>query len=110
MKTVIYYETESGSIPFEKWLGKLRDLKAMAAIDRRLRKIEREGYFGDHAQIKGADADNLFELRIFAGPGYRIYYGLDGEQIVVIIGGSDKSGQKTAIKKAKECWKDYKSR
>jgi len=109
VKTVIYYETENGSCPFEKWLGKLRDLKAMAAIDRRLRRIERENFFGDHAPIKGADAENLFELRIFVGPGYRVYYGLDGERAVVILGGSGKGDQKVAIKKAKERWKDYRS-
>ncbi|MBF0170590.1 MAG: type II toxin-antitoxin system RelE/ParE family toxin [Nitrospinae bacterium] len=81
--------------PFGKWFGKLKDVKAMAAIVRRLRKIEREGYFGDHAPIKGAD--DLYELRIFVGPGYRVYYGLDGDRIVVILGGSDKGRQADAI-------------
>jgi len=109
VKTVIYYETEKGSIPFEKWISKLRDFKGVAAIDRRLRKIEREGFFGDHAPVKGIDAENLFELRIFIGPGYRVYYGRDGDRIVVILGGSDKGNQKAAINKAKVHWKEYRS-
>ena len=110
MKMVVYFETDNGSSPFEKWINKLRDLKGLAAIDRRLRKIEREGLFGDHAPVKGIGAENLFELKIFVGPGYRIYYGVEGKQVVVILGGSDKGDQKTAIKKAKAHWKEYRER
>jgi putative addiction module killer protein len=50
--------------------------------------------------------DGLYELRIDTGPGYRVYFGIDGDTIV-ILGGGDKDTQDSDIRKAKKCWKDY---
>jgi putative addiction module killer protein len=52
----------------------------------------------------------VFELRIDFGPGYRVYFGKDGDTVVILLGGSAKKGQHTAIKKALEDWPDYKRR
>jgi len=50
----------------------------------------------------------VHELRLFFGAGYRIYFGEDGDKIVVILCGGDKSSQSKDIEFAQNCWKDYK--
>jgi putative addiction module killer protein len=52
-------------------------------------------------QIRGG---GVFELRIPIGPGLRVYYGLQGQKIVVLLGGGDKRGQQRDIRRAKELW------
>lgn len=51
----------------------------------------------------------MFELRIQKGPGLRVYYGLDGVNLVVLLGGGDKSTQEKDIEKAKYLWRKYKN-
>jgi len=48
----------------------------------------------------------VFELRIHIGPGYRIYFGINGDAVIV-LGGGDKSSQASDIRRAKERWSDY---
>lgn len=62
-----------------------------------------EGNFGDYQYL----GDAVFELRIDYGPGIRIYFALDGIEVVVILVGGDKSTQGRDIKKAKELWRQY---
>ena len=52
--------------------------------------------------------DGVYELRIDFGPGYRVYYGLDGDVVVLLLSGGDKSTQAKDIKQAKEYWNEYK--
>jgi len=86
---------------FDKWLKKLKDLKAKAKILFRIQKIETHGHFGD---CKSVD-DGIRELRINFAKGYRVYFKeKDGKIIVLLIAG-DKSSQQKDIKKAKEIWK-----
>jgi hypothetical protein len=51
-------------------------------------------------------AIGVYELKFDAGPGYRVYFGIDGDEII-LLGGGDKSTQVSDIRKAKGCWKDY---
>lgn len=64
------------------------------------------GNFGDHKFVR----DGVSELRIDAGPGYRVYYALDGETIVLLLGGGDKGSQRRDIDCAVKCWHDYQRR
>jgi putative addiction module killer protein len=89
------YQIEKTEL-FDKWFKGLKDLKAKARIGLRLKKVAK-GHFGDCKPI-GAD---LFELRFFFGPGYRIYYVVRGERIIVLLNGGDKSSQARDIEKAK---------
>lgn len=73
-----------------------------AAVDARLARI-RAGNFGDYKQVGGG----VFELRIDKGPGLRIYFGLSGQRLVILIGGGDKGSQKRDIRRAQAIWKEY---
>ena len=59
--------------------------------------------------VKGVGA-GVFERKIDAGPGYRIYFGKDGDRLVILLGGSTKQRQQQAIETAKERWADYRRR
>ena len=92
-------QLSGGKIPFESWYESL-DSILQRAVDARLTRLA-VGNFGDHKSVGGG----VFELRIPKGPGYRVYYGLQGSEIVVLIGGGDKGSQKKDIKRAYELWR-----
>ncbi len=52
----------------------------------------------------------VFERRISFGPGYRIYFGRDGDRLVILLCGGTKRRQQADIKKARSFWVDYKKR
>jgi putative addiction module killer protein len=90
---------------FDKWLRKLKDLKAKAKILFRIQKLEKDGHFGDCKSV----GNGIRELRINFAKGYRVYfYEKNGKVIVLLIGG-DKSTQQEDIKKAKEILKNLKN-
>lgn len=64
---------------------------------------------GNWSNVKGVGG-GVFERKIDAGPGYRIYFGKDGERLVILLGGSTKQDQQRAIGAAKERWADYRRR
>ncbi|MBI2337116.1 MAG: type II toxin-antitoxin system RelE/ParE family toxin [Deltaproteobacteria bacterium] len=89
-------------MPFLDWL-ELLDFKTEARIRNRLTRLEM-GNMGDCKAI----GEGIFELRLFFGPGYRVYFGeINSEEVLLLIGGS-KNYQKKDIKKAREFWKSYK--
>lgn len=61
---------------------------------------------GNWSNVKGV-GDGVFERKIDFGPGYRVYFGKDGERMVILLGGSTKQRQDQAIKAAQERWADY---
>ena len=86
---------------FDKWLTKLKDLRAKAKILIRVQKLEQDEHFGNCEPV----GEGIQELKINYAKGYRIYFKeKDGKIIVLLIGG-DKSSQKIDIEKAKEIWK-----
>ena len=101
-RELVEYETENGRCPFSEWLDGLKDIAARAIIRKRLNRI-RIGNFG-HTRSVG---EGVFELKIDFGPGYRVYYGLDGDTLVVLLCGGDKGSQEIDIRKANEYWQDY---
>ncbi|HZP04440.1 MAG TPA: type II toxin-antitoxin system RelE/ParE family toxin [Terracidiphilus sp.] len=62
---------------------------------------------GNFSNVKGVGA-GVFECRVDFGPGYRIYFGKDGEQIVILLCGGAKQRQQADIASAKQYWQDYK--
>ena len=88
---------------FSKWLFKLKDIKGKVSILRRIDRMK-NGNFGD---CKGL-GDNISELKITVGAGYRVYYTKEDNEIIILLVGGDKSTQRDDIKKAKIIAKGYK--
>lgn len=103
--SVVHYRTATGKIPYQDWLQRLRDKTAKAAVIRRIIRIELDD-LGDHKRV----GDGVSELRIDVGPGYRVYFGVMGKTVVVLLTAGDKSSQERDIARAKGYWKDYQKR
>ncbi len=101
-KHVVIYCKVNGSEPFTKWLNSLRDPATRRRILKRLLRVE-NGHYGDFKQL----GEGINELRFFFGAGYRIYFGEDGDKIVVLLCGGDKSSQTKNIKQARVYWQEY---
>src|SRR5260221_11152848 len=102
---VLHYLTPLGEDVYQNWLDGVRDLRTRAAIQRRADRLA-AGNFGDHKSRR----DGVWELRIDFGPGYRVYYAIADEAIVLLLTGSDKRPQDTEIERAVDFWKDWQRR
>ncbi|MCL4851083.1 MAG: type II toxin-antitoxin system RelE/ParE family toxin, partial [Bryobacteraceae bacterium] len=89
---------------FAKWFAKL-DANAAARVATALTRIEQ----GNFSNVKGVGA-GVFECKIDFGPGYRVYFGKDGDQLVILTEGGSKKSQSKDIATAQERWADYKRR
>jgi putative addiction module killer protein len=98
---VLIYKDRLGRQPYVEWLETL-DWKIQERILARVARLG-HGQFGDHKAL-GA---NLFELRLFFGPGYRVYFGEHHGNLVILLAGGDKSTQKGDIRTAKKQWETY---
>lgn len=101
MKEIIRSET------FSDWLSSLKDSRARSRVLARIDRM-REGNFGDAEPI----GDGLSEARIHYGPGYRVYFMQQGDVIVVLLCGGDKSSQNKDIKQARriaKAWREAKN-
>ena len=104
MATIRQYSTDDGSIPFEDWFQSL-DAGIAARIRTAVARMEL-GNLGDHKSVGGG----VWEHRLHFGKGHRIYFGRDGDELIVLLMGGSKSRQQSDIAKAKEYWLDYKRR
>ena len=103
--TVDYYETLTGKQPYREWFDSLRDKKTQARIQIRVDRLE-DGNPGKCEPV----GSGVMELKVDFGPGYRVYFGQIGAQIVILLTGGDKDSQQRDIKRAHEYWNDYRSR
>lgn len=101
---VAEYLDASGRSPFRRWFDDL-NATAAAKVSAALYRLGQ----GNFSNVKGVGG-GVFEYRIDFGPGYRIYFGKDGAAFVVLVGGSTKKRQSSAIAAAAEAWADYKRR
>ena len=100
--TVVHY-TENGRDIFQEWLDNLRDVNGRDAINRTLRKVNR-GNFGDHKPCR----DGVWELRIHVGAGYRVYYSISGNEIILLLCGGSKKTQSRDIDNAVDYLRRFK--
>jgi putative addiction module killer protein len=98
------YLDESGHSPFGRWFDSIdgRAAAKVAAFRARLQH-------GNFSIVEGV-GKGVFEGKIDYGPGYRVYFGKDGKELVILLAGGDKKSQKRDIKAAQGLWKDYKAR
>ena len=101
LKTVITYKTKDNKEPYTEWLYSLKDKVNQKRILVRIRRVE-QGNYGDFSRFRG-----ILELKFHFGKGYRVYCGEDGQSLVILLAGGDKSMQSKDILKAFEYWEDY---
>jgi putative addiction module killer protein len=93
-----------GRSPYAKWFNRL-NAPAAAKVATAIVRMEQ----GNLSNSKGI-GEGVFECRIDFGPGYRIYFGKDGDALVILLGGGTKKRQEKDIVNAKILWKEYKRR
>ena len=101
---IVEYLARDGTSPFRSWFEKL-DGRAAARVTTALIRIG----IGNTSNIESVGG-GVYERKIDYGPGYRIYFGMDGEQLVVLVGGGTKKRQVRDVLTAGERWTDYKKR
>jgi putative addiction module killer protein len=99
------YERADGRKPFEIWLETLKDQRAKARVVVRIERAK-AGLFGEYRDLK----DGVFEVKDDFGPGYRVYFGIHRDNVIILLVGGDKGSQDRDIAKAKEYWSDFLSR
>ena len=104
-RKVEYYQTKAGKAPFREWLDKLNDRVGKARIDARVTRLQ-AGQFGKCKSV----GNGVYELKDKFGPGYRIYYAEDGQEVILLLCGGDKSDQQADIQVAKNYWTDHQLR
>lgn len=97
------FET-NGRSPFGTWFDRLDSVPA-AKIVIALTRLKA----GQHSNVKSVGS-GVKEYKIDFGPGYRIYFGIDGDNLIILLFGGDKKTQGKDIEKAKKYWQDYKNR
>ena len=97
-----YYLDTTGGSPFEEWFSRL-DALAAAKVAVALARVEQ----GNLSNVKSV-GQGVLEYRIDWGPGYRIYFGRDGDVLVILLTGGSKQRQQKDIEVAQEIWTEYK--
>lgn len=96
------YRDEEGRVPVDEWLSGIKDRRARNRIKVRIDRLTL-GLEGDWKAV----GEGVRELRIPEGKGYRVYYGWDGEAVVILLCGGDKRTQRADIEAAQRYWRDY---
>ena len=104
MVEVREYLDRDGHSPYAAWSDRL-NREAAAKVAAALARVQQ----GNFSKAKGVGA-GVYEYRIDFGPGYRIYFGKEGERFVILVGGGTKKRQQGDIKTAWARWQDYKQR
>jgi putative addiction module killer protein len=104
MLTLREYLDDRDRSPFARWLDGLATPAALK-VRTALARLEA----GNTSALKSVGG-GVHEARVDFGPGYRVYLGLDGAELVILLGGSAKGRQSAAIAEARERWTDYRRR
>src|SRR5271166_1643310 len=103
-RSVQYYQTASGGCPFRDWRSGIKDARIKAAVDTRIARL-RVGNFGDSRPVGKGVSESVIDV----GPGYRVFYRIHGD-VILLLNGGDESNQSAAIERAISFWSDYKER
>lgn len=97
------YRTEDNKEPFSEWFKKLKSRELKSRIFKAIGKMEM-GLLSDCKHV----GEGVQEIRLHFEKGYRLYFDHDGDKLIILLMGSDKSDQSKAIALAQEYWKSYK--
>ncbi len=103
LKMLRLFRLKNGVVPFSEWFLSLTDIRARQKIISRLARV-RAGNLGRVESVGGG----VRELKFDYGPGYRVYFGQGGPEMVLLLCGGDKGSQNDDIQKAKKYWEEYK--
>lgn len=98
-RLVEYFYTPSGKAPAKEWLNSIKDRLTQAILYKRIRQASL-GNFGDSKSI----GRGIFEMRIDFGPGFRIYYGIHKDEVILLLMGGSKRTQAADIDRARTYW------
>ena len=98
------YVDERGVSPFGRWFDSL-DALAAVKVRTSLARVEA----GNLSNVRGVGG-GVLEYRIHFGPGYRVYFGRDGDTLIVLLAGGTKRRQQGDIEEARDLWEEYKRR
>ena len=104
MLPLLHFIRDDDRIPFEEWMDGLDNgiaLKVTTYLNRMS-----SGNFGQCKSLGGG----LHECKVDQGPGYRVYFGKEGNRLIILLAGGTKKKQRTDIEKARGYWKMYKER
>jgi putative addiction module killer protein len=104
MATLQYYVDANNRSPFAEWFEEL-NAEAVARVTVALVRLG-EGKLGNTKSV----GSGVFEYRIDFGPGYRVYFGRDGDMLIILLAGGTKMRQQRDIDTAKQRWQEYKAR
>lgn len=104
-RTAKFFKDDSGQEPVKEWLKSLKRKKRHVEHSKIITRIGRaeSGNFGDLRMLGGGWG----ELRISIGPGYRVYFGIDGDEFILLLHGGTKETQQDDIDLAELRWKEY---
>jgi len=98
------YLDREGRSPFGEWRSRLNP-ETRRKVTTALYRVG----LGNFSHVQGVGS-GVYECKINFGPGYRVYFGKDGEQIVILLGGGTKQRQQNDISLALDRWENYKQR
>jgi putative addiction module killer protein len=101
---IVEYLDRDGRSPFARWFAEIGS-QAAVRVTFALARIEA----GNLSNIKSVGA-GVLEYRLDFGPGYRIYFGREGQELILLLAGGTKKRQQEDIKQAHHRWQDYKHR
>ena len=101
---IVEYLAVDGESPFRNWVDRLES-RAAAKVTTALIRME----LGNTSNVEGVGG-GVYERKIDYGPGYRVYFGMDGKELVILVGGGTKKRQAQDIETARERWADYRTR
>lgn len=101
---ILEYVDVNGVSPFGDWFQNL-EAQSAAKVSTAVTRLS----LGNRSNVKGVGA-GVLELKIDFGPGYRVYFGADGGQLVILLAGGTKQRQQRDIADAQKRWADYKDR
>ena len=104
MADIREYVDDHGRSPFGRWFDAL-DSGTAARVRTALARMEA----GNLSNVRGVGG-GVLEYRINVGPGYRVYFGRDGDTLIVLLGGGTKARQQRDIEDARELWREYRRR